>query len=636
MRVFPIMAAGVSIALLCAPTPGHTQDAAGAVAAMDYEEMERLADIARDGTDARITASMKDESGRTDKRTTDTPPVLISIAGEPAFVYTRGADFSIPEGDLEFVMRCRGGGVMDISVILTHGMAGVWDGLVPGKDYELRIDTSAKSGYLSLPVRLAEIIPSYQTIVRMNGTTATDSAFFKALGPSTRLSYQLFEDGAVTRDANGFVPMVGGVSSATFRTAIYPLMEHCAAGHANPMDRDLPPLEPGNDLLGAAVQDPPPVTADLSFLPQKTQRSFSRLLAGRPRSSVASLRAPLLTYIAFHAAFWEQCGATSNLEMDFYSMTPFRNARTIGVPKEDYETLVVAATAFEPVSRSIYNDAVRNDFSFSETRDRIEDGLERDVKTWRQILWRNGCDGEVEAAFRQAVARALPYLEYTNGRRQILLDFGDTEVNAELSVALRIDLARKIGRAERDTPDQTIFTDSYPGQVLRNIAIGNFARIDRLEADLNAQISNPFQWEESIMTQFLELAMQVNSMFQRQSNLITAYAIARFHILGSCGEPITPYSQTEVYWTEYRNGLGQTLYTGNEGTRTDYADVPSKFDPVIRRQNSIKSGGVLAGEMTRIIVRMTCDSPVRDQLERNMLAYFARGTPPVIAALPGR
>lgn len=103
-------------------TSVFAQDSVRADDVLDIQEIERVADIARAGNDPRITASLADQSGRDKNRTKPTPPVLVSIQGDPAFVYTRGAHYDVPEGEPEFVMRCRGDGIIDMTSIVSQLM----------------------------------------------------------------------------------------------------------------------------------------------------------------------------------------------------------------------------------------------------------------------------------------------------------------------------------------------------------------------------------------------------------------------------------------------------------------------------------------------------------------------------------
>lgn len=626
--------------LLGTATPSLAQDSASAVEALNLEEIERLANIAREGSDPRITASVVDKSGRDDQRTNATPPVLVSIGGEPAFVYTRGNHYGVPEGEPEFVMRCRGGGIVDMSMVVravppsdinTGKLLPLSIDLEPGKHYDLRIAPYGQDLEATLPVQWAETYPDYSLLVRVAGSARADDPFFTSLRGTTNFSYQLRQPAQVVGRDDERAWLRGGEDLSSFRDDVAPLLEHCRAGNANPMDRALGPITD----LAAAPQRTTPLQVDLGFLPESQRRSFQRILDGERRSSHASLRTPLLTYFAFHLANWERCATTSDRSIGFYTTTPLAKVRTIGIEDEDYASFVVGASVYPHVSRDIYDNEVRNDFSFEVTTERFDEAMESQKDAWLSVFSHHGCSGDVHDAFRTGVRNTLPYLEYRDGQRDVMVDFGGTSFDVTLPRPVDLEMEKRIAAAEMASANDTLFPRSYPGQVLRSIAIGNFALADRIEDEFIAKVANPFgEHFDNPLSRIIKPLMQFESAMRRQSNIITAYALGRMHILGACGEPTTSYQQDTVYWTEYTNGLGQYVSSSPESRRTDNASVPSKFDTIVKAHNSITTSGFLSSQMAAIIGRLSCASPTRLQLEDNMIAYFNRHAPARIGPVP--
>lgn len=252
--------------LLCSATTAFSQDSVSAGDVLDIEEIERIADIARAGSDPRITASLADQSGRDENRTNPTPPVLVSIQGDPAFVYTRGANYDVPEGEPEFVMRCRGDGMIELTTIVSQLMDDPLE-LSADDEYSLHFRPYGQDHEFSMPVVLEERFPSHRHVVRVSGSAPADASFFTNLKGTTNFSYQLKRDGA-------FLPMTGGLDFSTFPADVGPLLAHCRADNPNPLER----TDPGEIVV--AENDPAPTPAPAmrpekpaeSGMPQKTGR----------------------------------------------------------------------------------------------------------------------------------------------------------------------------------------------------------------------------------------------------------------------------------------------------------------------------------------------------------------------------
>lgn len=598
------------------------------------EKMELLADIARAGSDSRVISSRIDTSKRTKSVTTPTPPVLISIQGDPAFVYTRGKDYGVPEGKLEFAMRCRGNGVVDLSMILravpptnvnTGKLMPLSMYMKPGEDYDLVINGKV------FPVQWAETIPNYALLVRVVASMSASGEVLSSLRGNTALSYYLKQPVEVI-GSNEVRVLRGRVDLISFRDDVGLLLEHCRAGNPNPMDQEMGPATNITDSPMPAA----PIEVNLDFLPVNERHEFTRILKGEPRSMEASLRQPFLNFFAFHIAFWEECGPDSDAPMDYYFTTPLSQLRLVGIYKDDYAAFVVAASAFQPLSRLIYDREFSNDFSFSVVTDRFDQLMLKKKEMWFRIIENYGCSGRIQNTFRKAVNNDLPYFEYKDGSRRVLVEYERTSFELNLPQPLKLEMSRQIGAAEIASVNDAIFNNSYPSQVLRSIAIGNFAQVGRLEADLTEVASNPFAGNpNNAMSKFLSSAMAVDTAMRRQSNIITAYAIARMHILGKCGDDTLTYQQDRIYWTDYTNGLGQYVGSSAPTYQTDYAEIPLKFNDVVKSQNSITASDFLSREVGAVVSKLSCRSRLRRQLEDNMIAYFKGRDPAHIAPISG-
>ena len=485
--------------LLCSATAAFAQDSASAADALDIKEIERIADIARAGSDPRITASLVDQSGRDENRTTATPPVLVSIQGDPAFVYTRGANYDVPEGEPEFVMRCRGDGIIDLTSIVSQLMDDSLE-LSPGGEYSLRMSPYGQGRELTIPVALVESFPSHRHVVRVTGSARADASFFTGLKGTTNFSYQLKRNGA-------FLPMRGGLDFSTFRANVGPLLEYCRAGKPNPMDHiDL-------DEIVIAEGDTRPVEApaelELSFLEQSQARTVQRIYEGRPASSESSLRARMLNYLAFHLAYWEGCAAATDEPMSSYTTTPLSNVRTVSILDDDFDQFVLTASTYEGVSKAIYDSELRNDFSFSVVSQRLDELLQRQQEVFAHVFTHHGCSGDVFDRLRQNIREDLPWYDYGNGRRDVVVDFGGRQFDLPLSQPIDIALANQSG-VEPASPPEPATPPARPEQ-----ATGRFTP--------NAQdIQNAIQARVDVAFSRLDAMGDQCNTYRRDNNPVAA------------------------------------------------------------------------------------------------------------------
>lgn len=419
--------------LLCSATAAFSQDSASAGGVLDIAEIERIADIARAGSDPRITASLADQSGRDENRTNPTPPVLVSIQGDPAFVYTRGANYDVPEGEPEFVMRCRGDGIIDLTGIVSQLMDDPLE-LSPDDEYSLHFRPYGQDHEFSMPVVLEESFPSHRHVVRVSGAARADASFFTNLKGTTNFSYQLKRDGA-------FLPMTGGLDFSSFRADVGPLLAYCRAGKPNPLKNFNP------DEIVIAENDSRPAEApteiDLSFLDQSQARTFQRIYEGRRASSESSLRARMLNYLAFHLAYGEGCASATDEPMSPYTTTPLAEVQTVRLLDDDFALFVLTASTYEDVSREIYDSELRNDFSFSVLSQRFDELLQRQQAGFIDVFAHHGCSGDVFDRLRQNIREDLPWYDYSDGRRDVVVDFGGRQFDLQLSQPINIALAQQ-------------------------------------------------------------------------------------------------------------------------------------------------------------------------------------------------
>lgn len=622
------------------------------VEAIDWDEIERFVELAQAGTDPRVIASSREQFAESGPEYRNLPAILVSIEGEPAFVYakerwgTRNDGFSevIP-----FVMRCRGSGTVDLSFNFYY----------PRPHYEPEVEAT----FAELAGQIEEFGRSVPAVMRLRaydsdathdmpvafafgrkshgardsegrvdiihaqlvGTADSNDPFFRNLRATGNLSGQIIVDGQYTR-------LSSGVGLATFRSTAGPLLEHCRTGRANPMNRDLGPA-PASSASTPEVQSP--AHLDLAVLDQSRAAYIQRIYQGRMPSTDYPLHLRLTIPLAYHVAYSGTCGPQSEDAHDFVYTDIFGEGTSIAVPSEDFTSLLEAVSIYGAVNQKFYDDQVSNDYSFQEVLEIYRRGIMDWKGAWGAVLAHHGCSGQVIDRFRANVKAELPFVEYRRGSRNALVDFGTRQYEIRLPAPIDADTARRIGLAEAQSGNDGIFTESYPGKVLRAIAVGNFAQVEAANAELREFVSNPFGGDrDNPMSQIIRFAMQVESAFSRESGILVAYAIGRTYHLGSCGDVMTTYSQDTIYWTEYVDTFGRSVSSSPETTRTTVADVPAKFDAIVQASNTIDTSWLLDLEMGRIVSRMSCESLARQQLEDNMIAYFNRRPPVHIGPVP--
>lgn len=632
----------------------HSQSPIDSIEAIDMAEIEHFAGLAQSGTDPRVTASLREQFTESGPQHRTLPAILVSIEGEPAFVYVKerwGSKDSGFRDVIPFVMRCRGSAVVDLSYHLfgsrplyqpeeeaafleVAGQVKEFGRSVPAV---LRLRPYDVDARYDMPVAFAFEYDNRSTVdadgkvshinVQLVGAARADDPFFVNLRATGNLAGQLMINGQ-------YKSFVTGVGLETFRASAGPLLEHCRTGSANPMDRDLDPL-PDGAATPATVQTP--ATLDLSFISRSREPYLRRIYLGFPAPTDLPLHMRLTTPLAFYAAYSAACGQNSEIPLDFVHTGIFGRDMVIGVPPEDFASLYATGLIYGPVLQKIYEERASNDYSLRDVMNIHRGDMEEWARDWEAILARHGCVGEISDQLRRNVRAELPFLEYQRGSGRVLVDFGVRQIPVTLSTPIDVEVARQVGRAEAQPGNDAIFTSSYPGMILRAIAVGNFAQVEEINEELREAVSNPFGGDaDNLMSKFIRSVMELDSRVSRESGILAAYAIGRTHHLGACGDPITTYTQDAVYWTEYVNGFGQHVSSSPESRRTTTAEVPSKFDAIVRRSNSIDTSWFLDREMAQIVSRMSCDSAARRQLEDNMIAYFNDRAPVHIGAIPER
>lgn len=298
-----------------------------------------------------------------------------------------------------------------------------------------------------MPVALGERFPSHRHVVRVTGSVRADAAFFSHLKGTTNFSYQLKRNGA-------FLPMTGGIDFSTFRADVGPLLAYCRAGKPNPME--------GIDLdeIVIAEGDTRPVEApaklDLSFLEPSQARTVKRIYEGRRASSDSSHRARMLNYLAFHLSYGESCSTATDEPMTSYTTTPLMDVQTVSLLDDDFAPFVLTASTYEGVSKAVYDSELRNDFSFSVLSQRFDEIRQRQQDVFKRVFTRHGCSGDVFDRLRQNIRDDLPWYDYADGRRDVVVDFGGRQFDLQLSQPINIALARN--------PDGAPTPEPTPGQ----------------------------------------------------------------------------------------------------------------------------------------------------------------------------
>lgn len=630
----------------------HSQSPLEGVEAVNMEEIERFASVAQAGTDPRVTASSREQFAESGPGYRNLPAILVSIEGEPAFVYIKERWGSREDGFNEvitFVMRCRGSGVVDLSYEIYRsrpsfqpeqavefdnivGQVAAFGRSVPAV---MRLSPYGSDATYDMPVAVAFEYDQHgrtddegiaQIIhVQIVGAARSDDQFFRELRGTSNLAGQIMVDGQ-------YKPMSSGIALDNLRSTGRPLLDHCSAGNDNPMDRDFN-LMTDPSMVVARVE--PPADLDLSFLDQSRSPYLQSIYQGVPPNVGAPLHLRLTIPLAYHAAYSSVCGAQLAADPDFVYTDIFGESQSLAVPSEDFASVLEATLIYEPVMRKIYDDNVSNDYSYRKVLDIYQRSMGEWKADWEAFLGRYGCTGEVNDQLRLNIKSNFPFVEYRQGSRNVLVDFGGRQYDIVLASPIDIETARQIGLAEAQPGNDGIFTSSYPGRLFRAIAVGNFAQVDAVNENFREVVSNPLGGDpDGFFSQAVRLVMEIESAVSRESGILTAYAIGRTYHLGSCGDVTTTYSQEKVYWTEYVNGFGQHVSSSPEWTRTTVAEVPVKFEAIVQASNSIETSWLLDLEMAQIIGRLSCDSPARQQLEDNMIAYFNRQPPVHIGPVP--
>lgn len=604
-----------------------SDDLQRAIDVMNPERLNQIALIAQNGQDARVIASQPETGGQTPYQT---PVILVSIDKAPSFAYQREKRF---EGGVEawrvtFAMRCRGNGQLDllfspvVSGLEKEHFPEIRRALAASPLLDLNLSAYGQDAHAKIPGALFITDDSHALFMKAVGTTSVYSPFFAGLRGTSNLSAKAWRDG-----------LYGGITKwadlSTFRTSIAPLLEHCKITASNPLDGYVVHVATGT----VAQEKPKSVDLDLSFVSGSAE--LERIYRGDPMPLDFPLYGRMTRPLAYQVAFYRVCGEESNYDMSFHAPPVLDRHGIIGVANEDYAGFVVLAAAYEQASHAIYRDTITRDFSFDRVMQLNYQSLDEYVSKWASVLHHYGCDSDVERRFRDNLRREMPYLEYADHSKKALLDFNVISYSLNLPEIIDITQAASIGLAERNSISDRTFNDSYPGRVLRAVAIGNFYKVRQIEADLTQAFASPFKDNgDTIISQAIELVGAIEHSGKRQSNIFTAYAIARSQLLGSCGDLMTTFSQDTLYWTEYSNVFGQYQWTTPGGQRTDMAEVPHKFARIIEAQSSISTSDFLANEMASMLRRMTCDNPIREQLEANIIAYFEGRRPEIIGALP--
>ncbi|MEM6618637.1 MAG: hypothetical protein AAF631_04970 [Pseudomonadota bacterium] len=105
--------------------------------------------------------------------------------------------------------------------------------------------------------------------------------------------------------------------------------------------------------------------------------------------------------------------------------------------------------------------------------------------------------------------------------------------------------------------------------------------------------------------------------------LIAGYGIARGEILGACGSQMHSWQVTQRWTTGLRTVSGIQI-TSRDWQRTTTFSIPVYLLPARERSRAVGSPGPLgmSTEMRRILSALSCDHPMREKLEVNMVAYL--------------
>lgn len=363
--------------IFCGAT-AYAQPALDAVAALDMEKIERFAALAQAGTDQRFTATTREQFAESGPNFRTLPPILVSVEDEPAFVYVKER---WNEEVITFVMRCRGAGIVDLSFaafasrpMYSPDQEAAFD-QVAGQIMEFgrsvpavaRLTTYEGDVAYDMPVAVSFTWPGNESTdsednksriqVQLAGAANSNDQFFRNLRGTTLQGF-IYVNGQHT-------PLRVGVDLPNVRTTVGPLLEHCRAGNDNPMDRDIIPMA---DAPASAVTEEPREDLDLSFLDASRGRIVQRIYQGLPADMDVPLEMRLIVPLAYHLAYSRACGEQQGASFDFVHTDIFDDSTVIAVPPDDFATLVEATLIYGLIMQTLYDEQVRNDFTFREVQ----------------------------------------------------------------------------------------------------------------------------------------------------------------------------------------------------------------------------------------------------------------------------
>lgn len=231
----------------------------------------------------------------------------------------------------------------------------------------------------------------------------------------------------------------------------------------------------------------------------------------------------------------------------------------------------------------------------------------------------------------QAILRLLAEAQEGEPIGLWLIDLG-TGAGHRLDVQRRsraeFDRARAVAGQMSALAEAPVFdTRSFFGLRLELARRGHFEALeDVLAADAEAALTELGPYGELFKLALPGIADVVAE--GRYGGLTLIYGLVRLEMLGDCGEPVTGFRQTEaITWQlQDRYGIGHGA-PWTESNEWQFL-LPERFAAIANAEENLVFSPSWQGPQLRAeIARLTCESPARLALERNLAAFYHRDAP---------
>ncbi|WP_227369733.1 hypothetical protein [Halomonas sp. M20] len=178
---------------------------------------------------------------------------------------------------------------------------------------------------------------------------------------------------------------------------------------------------------------------------------------------------------------------------------------------------------------------------------------------------------------------------------------------------------RRVRPGAEPPPKLVYLAGNLMGDKMQMFASADWLGLERqLEADAEAALA-PLQ---SLLGN-AGMALGAGALYQtRYARLITAYAILRMNIHGSCGEGTEQVVWTTTHWKEYRNGYGHYRGSSAPTSTREAFPVPVGFRAPFKKVDTIKVDRSELNSLEKVVRHLDCANPARRVVEQNMLRFY--------------